>query len=224
MPYFRFLPVSDSKESTMKRLSLVVALMAGLWMGMQPLLAQTAAAPIAPPSAGRGRTSPHDTVSGILEGSGDAAKRVILVYGRPNVSLRGGAPRKIWGGLVPWGTTWRLGADEATLMITPVPLQFGDVTVPAGVSSVYLLPVENGTSQLIFNKKIGQWGINGQQVAYPDSMKETEIGRVDLKKDTLTANVDSLTIVFAARTGGGGGTMKIAWETTQYSVDFSVKK
>ena len=112
--------------------------------------------------------------------------------------------------------TWMLLAGDT--------LQFGDVTIPPGVCSVYLLPSENGTSKLIFNKKVGQWGINGQGDAYPDGMKETEIGRVDLKKDTLSSNVDPLTIVITPKQGGGGGTVKICWEMTQYSVPFTVKQ
>jgi len=201
-----------------------------LCSAMVPVLAQTApggageTAPIAPPATGRGRASPHETVSGVISGQGDDAKRIIITYGRPNESLRGGPVRKIWGGLVPYGTIWRMGADESTTVITQTDLQFGDVTLPAGACSMYLLPVENGTSMLIFNKKVGQWGINGQQVAYPDTMKETEIGRVALKKDTLTTDVPQFTIVITPKQGGGGGTLKAFWEKTMYSVDYVVKK
>jgi hypothetical protein len=109
------------------------------------------------------------------------------------------------------------------MLITQSPLQFGDVTVPEGACSLYMDVKENGPSQLIFNKKIGQWGIVSNTVTYADDMKATEIGRCDLKKDTLTTNVDPLTIVLTPKQGGGGGTLKICWEKTQYSVDFTVK-
>jgi len=181
-----------------------------------PLLAQ-----VNPPAQPRPRVSPHETVSAIV----DNPQRVIIVYGRPySKEPRGNNIRKIWGTLVPWGKVWRMGSDEATLLITPEPLQFGDVTVPAGACSVYMLPDENGTSKIIFNKKVGQWGINNQGDAYPADMNATEIGRADLKKDPLSSQVDEFTIAITPKQGGGGGTLKLFWENTMYSVDFTVKK
>lgn len=184
-----------------------------------PLAAQTApaggGAAVAPPAAGRARTSPHETINATV----DAGKRVVIVYGRPNASLRGGAPRKIWGTLVPWGQVWRLGSDEATLLVTEVPLVFGTVNVPAGTYSLYMMPMENEPSKLIINKLVGQWGI-----PYTPEQKAAELGQVDLKKDPVSSNVEQFTIAVTPKQGGGGGTLKLVWETTQYSVDFTVKK
>ena len=56
-----------------------------------------------------------------------------------------GEARKIWGGLVPFGQVWRLGANEATLIVTQQPLDFGGVTIPAGASTLFFLPMEDGT-------------------------------------------------------------------------------
>ncbi len=42
-----------------------------------------------------------------------------IVYGRPYTKdPKSGETRKIWGGLVPYGKVWRMGADEATLFTT----------------------------------------------------------------------------------------------------------
>src|SRR5207245_5788275 len=47
-------------------------------------------------------------------------------------------PRKIFGGLVPYGQVWRTGANDATTLVTDTNLTVGGKTVPAG--SYPLLP------------------------------------------------------------------------------------
>ena len=79
-----------------------------------------------------------------------------------------------------------------------------------------MLPVENGASKLIINKKIGQWG-----TVYDDKQ---DLARVDLKKEDLTTQIDQFIMAITPKQGGGGGTLKLAWEKTQYSVEFAVKK
>jgi len=180
-----------------------------------PLMGQ-----IAPPAAPRPRVSPHETINAIVAGTYQANPvRMTIIYGRPySKEPRGEALRKIWGTLVPWGQVWRLGSDEATIMITEKPLLFGTTEVPAGVYTLYMQPEQTGTSKLIINKKVGQWGI-----PYPDDLKAQELARVDLKKETLNTQVDQFTMAIVPKQGGGGGTIKLWWETTQYSVDFTVK-
>jgi hypothetical protein len=196
----------------MKRTWIAGVLLAVAALGVLPLVAQ-----VAPPPAPRPRASPHETVSVVISGSGMNAQRALVIYGRPYTkNPQTGQPRKIWGELVPWDKVYRLGADEATLLVTPLPLQIGSVEVPAGVVSLYLLPSENGETKLIINKMIGQWGLTYDE--------KQDLGRVDLKKETLSAPVDQLTIALPAQQGGGGGTLKIAWETTQFSIPFTVKK
>src|SRR5256885_8045677 len=41
-------------------------------------------------------------------------------------------PRKIFGGLVPYGEVWRAGANEATTFVTDANLSVGGKDVPAG--------------------------------------------------------------------------------------------
>jgi hypothetical protein len=112
---------------------------------------------------------------------------------------------------------WRLGSDEATLLVTQKALKFGDTTVPAGAYTLYMFPDENGTSKLIINKSIGQWGI-----PYTKDLEGTELARIDLKKDPLEKQVDQLTLAFENVPNNGGSILKIQWENTQYSVPFNV--
>jgi Protein of unknown function (DUF2911) len=172
----------------------------------------------APVMAQMKRVSPHETISGVVDGN-----RVTIVYGRPYTKdPKTGEARKIWGTLVPFGKVWRTGADEATLLITQMDLQIGEATIPAGAYTLWTLPIEDGTSRLIINKQIGQWGQD-----YKDMTKvydeAKDVARVDLKKTPLDKPVDQFTMS-VGKDPAGGGVIKLMWEDTQYSVAFSVKK
>ncbi len=169
-----------------------------------------------------GRVSPHETVSKVI-GERRTGNRVTITYGRPfSADPKTGEVRKIWGGLVPWDKPWRLGADEATLLLTQQPLVFGETTIPAGAYTLYLIPSETGASQLAFSTNLGKWGV---------PVDEThDLARVPLAKSALERSADQLAITVendqtaAEGTGPAGGAIKISWETTQFSVPFTVKK
>ncbi|HVT71908.1 MAG TPA: DUF2911 domain-containing protein [Lacunisphaera sp.] len=176
--------------------------------GASALLADTVPAPATP----RARVSPHETISARIDGN-----RVTIVYGRPYTKdPKTGQPRKIWGSLVPYGKVWRTGADEATLLITQQPLDVGGTALPAGTYTLYTLPAEDGSAQLLVNKLVGQWGADPYDAAH-------EFARIPLKKDTLATPVDQF-IMALDKNPAGGGVLKLAWEDTQYSVGYTVKK
>ena len=164
------------------------------------------------------RISPHETVSASIDGN-----RVTIVYGRPYTKDPStGENRKIWGGLVPYGKVWRTGADEATLLITQQPISIGGATVPAGAYTLWTLPNEGGTTRLIINKQIGQWGAarGDLKQIYDEGL---DVARVDLKKDTLDKPVDQFTIAIE-KNPPSGGILRMMWESTQFSAPFTVKK
>jgi len=94
-----------------------------------------------------GAASTRDTVRATI-----GSARIMIDYGRP--AKRG---REIWGTLVPYDTTWRLGANAATQFRTDKDLDIGGVHVPAGFYTLWLLPTAK-TAWLIVNKQTGQWG------------------------------------------------------------------
>jgi Protein of unknown function (DUF2911) len=172
----------------------------------------------APAMAQQKRVSPHETISTVIDGN-----RVTIIYGRPYTKdPKTGEARKIWGGLVPFGKVWRTGADEATLLITQKPIVLGDATVPAGAYSLWTLPNEDGTAKLIINKQIGQWGMDyrNPKNVYDEA---NDLARVDLTKETLDKSVDQFTMALG-KGASGGGMVKMSWETTAYSVGFTVPK
>jgi hypothetical protein len=157
----------------------------------------------------RQRVSPHETVNAEIGGN-----EISVVYGRPfTKDPKSGEKRKVWGTLVPYGKVWRMGADEATLLTTKKPLQFGSSTVPAGTYSLFLLPSEEG-AKLVVNKQTGQWGTR-----YDESQ---DLVRVDLKKSATDEAIDQFTIEIAE--AKDGGVLQIMWENTQFSAPFTVAK
>lgn len=165
-----------------------------------------------PSLAQQKRVSPHETVSAVIDGS-----RVTITYGRPYTkNPKTGESRKIWGGLVPYGEVWRLGADETTTLITQKPLMFGETTVPAGAYSLFMLPQENGSAQLIISKQLGDWG------AYQYDQKQ-DLARIDLKKGSPEKPADQLTMA-VAKGPAGSGIITITWEDAVYSAHFTVQK
>ncbi len=162
--------------------------------------------------AGSGtRVSPHESLTNTIDGD-----LITLTYGRPySKDPKSGEIRKIWGTLVPWGQPWRMGADEATTLTIKLPIMIGDTTIPAGSYTLYMVPDEKGTSKMAFCKKTGQWGI-------PVDTKD-DLARVDLKKESLDADVNQYMMALESNPSGGGR-ISFKWEKTQYSVDFKVKK
>jgi hypothetical protein len=183
----------------MKALRYVHLIIAATLVSALPLMAQ------------QKRTSPHETISSVVDGN-----RVTLVYGRPYTkNPRSDEMRKIWGGLVPYGKVWRTGADEATLLITQKPIVIGETTIPAGAYTLFTLPEESGAAKLIISKQTGQWGLQYDA--------KEDLARVDLKKDALEKAADQFTMAIE-KNPAGGGILKLMWENTQFSVAFTVKK
>jgi hypothetical protein len=157
------------------------------------------------------RISPHETVSATIDGAA-----IKIVYGRPYTKdPKTGEMRKIWGGLVPFGQVWRMGADEATLLTTDHDLDLGGTKIPAGSYSLYLQPEADGSAKLIVNKQTGQWGTKhdaGQDFA-----------SIEMKKNPLPLPVNQFTISFD-KSSGPGTALRLRWEKTEYSAQITVEK
>jgi hypothetical protein len=77
---------------------------------------------------------------------------VTITYSRPGVK-----GRKIWGGLVPYGTVWRTGANSATTIQFTEDVLVEGQPVPAGTYSLHTIPGEKEWT-IILNKEANQWG------------------------------------------------------------------
>jgi len=149
------------------------------------------------------RASPHETVSAEVGGA-----KVSITYGRPY--MKG---RKVAGGLIPFTSVWRTGADEATTLTTDKMLMFGNLHVSAGSITLWTAAAEAGAWKLVLNKETGQWG-----TAYKP---ENDLGRVDMTIEKLDAPVEQFTIVIEPGTGKAGRIV-MTWDTVKMVVPFSV--
>jgi hypothetical protein len=119
--------------------------------------------------------------------------------------------RKIFGGIVPYGQEWRLGANEATTFVTSAAVTVGGTKVPAGSYTLFAVPTEDKWT-LVISKKTGEWG-----VPYPG--KDSDFARVDMKASKLPSPMENFTISFDK--AGSGCTLRADWENTRASVEIS---
>jgi hypothetical protein len=147
------------------------------------------------------RPSPLDSVQTVIAGA-----EIAVQYGRP--SMRG---RTIYGGLVPYGSVWRTGANEATHIRTSADLRIGDHTIPAGHYTLYTLPGEEAWS-LIVNERTGQWGT--------EYSADQDLVRIPMTLATLEEPVEMFTITVEETEGGG--VLALEWETTRAYLTFEV--
>ena len=144
------------------------------------------------------RVSPKETVNATV---GEA--KVTIVYSRPYTKdPKTGEKRKIWGGLVPFGQVWRLGANEATTFTTDKELTLGGNDIEPGTYTLYLLPEAEG-AKLIVNKQTGQWGTKYDE--------KQDLVRIGMKKDPVAKPVDQFTITVE------NNKLRLTWDDVQYS-------
>ena len=143
--------------------------------------------------------------------------RIAISYGQPHA--RG---RKVEGGLIPLDTVWRFGANAATTLHTDVDMTIGDLALPRGDYSLFVLYGRNGW-QLVINRGTAQWGT--------DRDPAKDIGRVALTSRTLTDAEESLSIYLVPQSANPRegyaaleGLMRIKWGKTELSTPWRVKQ
>jgi hypothetical protein len=136
---------------------------------------------------------------------------MIIDYGQPHA--RG---RTIYGELVPFGEVWRLGANWATTLMLDVEMRIGDLELPRGEYTLFLLPTEDG-GELIVSEETRQWGT--------DYDPTRDYGRTPLRRRDLAEHIESLTIVLEPDAVGEvysvpSGRLRILWGLVEYSADW----
>jgi hypothetical protein len=151
----------------------------------------------------RNRISPHENVSGTVDGA-----TITITYGRP--SMRG---RTIFGALVPYDRVWCPGADEATTLDSSRPLQIGTLRVPPGPHTIWMLPTAAAWTLVVSKEP------SGFHTRYNEC---ADLGRVPLSKRSLDEAVEQLTFAIDPKAGGSGGTIAMRWERTEVSTPFTI--
>jgi hypothetical protein len=152
----------------------------------------------------QGRQSPLDSLTFTV-----AAQTVKVCYGRPSARGR----TMIGGKPVPYGKLWRTGANEPTVIFTPVALEIAGVKVPPGKYSLYSVPGEKQW-EIIVNRSTSQWGHEND---YTKAVEAQEVGRGRVPAEKLSAPVETFTITPDPATGETQR-LVLTWETTRVAI------
>ncbi len=91
--------------------------------------------------------SPHATVSQVV-----GLTTLSVDYHRPGVNKR-----VVWGGLVPWDSVWRAGANENTVLASTSAFTVGGTTLPAGRYGVFMIPGRDRWT-IALSRQANAWG------------------------------------------------------------------
>ncbi|PYL31645.1 MAG: hypothetical protein DMF39_02030 [Verrucomicrobia bacterium] len=108
---------------------------------------------------------------------------IAVKYHRPLVN-----GRKIWGGLVPYGKVWRVGANENTTIEFSDPVSVEGKALDKGTYGLHMIPNQDSWT-VIFSKTNTAWG------SYSYDQKEDAL-RVDVKPRPLAENKEALEFDF----------------------------
>lgn len=132
---------------------------------------------------------------------------VTVVYSRP-----GKKGREIFGGLVPYNTLWRTGANANTTVEFSTDVVIGDAQVKAGTYSLFTIPGEDSW-EVILNTNTKLWGVDGYS-------EEEDVMRMNVP--TVKVNtVESFSISFDMVTPNGAH-MVLAWDDKAVHVPITV--
>jgi hypothetical protein len=133
-------------------------------------------------------------------------QEALLCYGRPSANSR-----KIMGELVPFGSPWRLGANEATVLHLPFAGDIGGVAVEPGSYSLYAVPAA-GTWEFFVNRQAERWGIpiNAQVTG-------ANVGSFSRPVATTAGPVEQLTFSWQG-SSDTAGELVMEWESTRVTI------
>src|SRR6058998_245021 len=134
---------------------------------------------------------------------------ITVKYHRPMVN-----GRKIWGGLVPYGKVWRVGANENTTIEFSDPVSVEGKALAKGVYGLHMIPNPDSWT-VIFSKTNTAWG------SYSYDQKEDAL-RVDVKPKPLAEQKEALEFDFEdLKPTSAAVTMK--WEKLGVPFTVSIK-
>lgn len=146
------------------------------------------------------RESPLDSLQLRL---GDQVAK--LCYGRPSTRSR-----RMVGGQDPYGSPWRLGANEPTTLHLPFPATIGTVHVEPGSYTLYAIP-DDGPWTIVVNSNTSRWGI-----PLSPGVRQSDIGSFTVRTSRLQDHVETMTFRFEG--SGSSGAIVYEWENTTFRI------
>ncbi|WP_336514587.1 DUF2911 domain-containing protein [Pollutibacter soli] len=153
-------------------------------------------------TTGIGIPSKTETISSTIKNS-----KITVTYGRPH--KRG---REIFGGIVPYDSLWRTGANGPTTIGFEKDIRFGKTTVPKGTYSVYTIPKPNEWL-MILSSDLSGWPTN------PDRTKDLYRISIPVKKGTVVQEVFTIEL----NETKSGGQIIFSWDNVIATADFNIR-
>ncbi len=141
-----------------------------LFVFISSLLFREAAAQVQLPSPSPAQTIKQDFGMGSIE----------LTYSRP-----GAKGRMVFGDIVPYGKLWRTGANAATRLTFTSPVEIGGKKIDTGTYVLYTIP-DAESWQVIINKGINNWGIEGYNEAENIVIFSVPVIKIPTKTENFT--------------------------------------
>jgi len=130
--------------------------------------------------------------------------KINLVYSRPDVK-----GRKIFGGLEPYGTVWRTGANSATVIKFSDEVTMEGNKVPAGEYGLFSIPGEKEWT-IILSKQSKQWGAYTYKPA-------DDFLRFKVKTEHLAQLTETMTLAFTNVTPASCD-LQMMWEHSGFVI------
>ena len=152
------------------------------------------------------RHSPESTIS-IERGT----QKLSLTYSRPYKKGRLIFGEKSEGALIPYGSKWRTGANEATQITFAETAWIQGKELPAGTYTLYSIPDKDSWT-IAFNSRIDYWG-----ASLSSPFKEAfDALRVEVPVENRADVTEQFTIAFEDRRDGIA--MVLSWDQTRVAV------
>ncbi len=144
----------------------------------------------------------------------DSGLTINIFYNRP---FKKG--RVIFGGLVPYGKTWRTGANEPTVFETNKDLKMGEKILKAGKYSFWTVPNEQSWT-IVFNSNIPSWGIDVMNNG--DAARDTDYDVLVFDVPVMNTAKEFEQFTISIEKADDMLELFIAWDKTVVAVPLSV--
>jgi len=135
-------------------------------------------------------------------------KRIVIEYGRPELQGRDML------GKASVGMVWRMGADDATSLMSEGDLIFGNTRVKQGRYSLFAKKTGADQWELIFNAE--------SKILGTGRKSEKDLLSIPLESSRGQSSTEKFTIVLKS-TGQNSGAFSMVWGTMELSAGFTVQ-
>lgn len=135
---------------------------------------------------------------------------ITVDYSRPSKRNR-----VVFGNIVPFNKTWRLGANKNSTIEISDDIYFGADTLLKGAYALFAIPGEQHW-ELVFYKETNNWGT-------PDTWEESKVAcRLKSKIMSLTQPVETMTIAISD-IGTKSAILNISWDQVGVAYPFNLQ-